>query len=107
MFKPRPYDPDRPDNRTPAQKAAAMRNFRVFQLRGLHAQVRLLTGKRRERAMALVDDELKAMGALGMAEHAASRNDKLLAKLARARNAPPPKCRDCGEPAGFCDCIPF
>lgn len=63
MFKPRPYDPDRKDNRTPAQKAASERNFRIFQLRGLSTQVRLLTGKRREKAMRLVDEELAAMGA--------------------------------------------
>ena len=33
-FQPRPYDPNRKDKRTPAQKAASNRNFRIFQLRG-------------------------------------------------------------------------
>lgn len=64
MFQPRPYDPNRAYNAgTPAQQAARRRNFRVFQLRGLHAQVRLLTGWRRKVAMWLVDRELMAVGA--------------------------------------------
>lgn len=75
-FRPRPYDPDRKDSRTPAQKAATERNFRIFQLHGLHAQVRLLTGKRRERAQQLVDDELRAMGARTVTELAAERRRK-------------------------------
>lgn len=105
-FRTRPYDPTRPDTRTPAQKAAAIRNFRVFQLRGLHAQVGLLTGKRRERARTLVDQELKAMGALTMADHATARMDRIKAMAARrAKN--PPKCPDCGDPVDQCDCIPF
>lgn len=73
MFKPRPYDPNWKDNRTQAQKASAMRNFRIFQLRGLHAQVGLLTGKRREAARRLVDQELRAMGAETEAARAAAR----------------------------------
>ena len=63
MFKPRTYDPDRENNRSPAQKAANDRNFRIFRLRGLHAQMWLLTGKRREQAKKLVDQELAAMRA--------------------------------------------
>lgn len=76
MFKPRPYDPDRKDNRTQAQKASAKRNFRIFQLRGLHAQVNLLTGKRREAARKLVDQELQAMGAETEAARSAAREAK-------------------------------
>jgi len=76
MFKTRPYDPDREDKRSPAQKAASNRNFRIFQLRGLHAQVRLLTGKRREQAMKLVDQELAAMGAKTESERDAERRKK-------------------------------
>lgn len=105
-FRPRPYDPDRPVRQTLAQQAATIRNFRIFQLRGLHAQVGLLTGKRRDRAKALVDQELKSMGALSMAEHAAERIRKLGKRLRTA--APDPStCADCGEPALECDCIPF
>lgn len=63
MFKPRPYDPSRKDGRSQAAKEASDRNFRIFKLRGLYAQVGLLTGKRRERARKIVDEELKAMGA--------------------------------------------
>lgn len=100
MFKPRPYDPDRKDGRTPAQRAATMRNFRVFQLRGLHAQVCLLTGPRRELAQQLVDQELVAMGAMTMADQAADRIRKLDAKLRR-------QCRDCGEAMMNCNCIAF
>ncbi len=102
MFRGRPHSPDGWDKLTPAQKVASQRNFRIFQLRGLQAQVRLLTGKRRERAMALVDQELVAMGALNMADHAAERDRKLQAKLAK-----PWKCPGCGEPMDHCDCIPF
>ena len=69
MFKPRPYDPDRKDTRTPAQKAASNRNFRIFQLRGLHAQMFLLTGKRRDAAQKLVDQELVVMGAATQDQH--------------------------------------
>lgn len=62
-FKSRPYDPDRKDTRSQSQKRASERNFRIFRLRGLYSQMFLLTGKRRERAMKLVDQELIAMGA--------------------------------------------
>lgn len=76
MFKPRPYDPYREDHRTPAQKAASDRNFRIFKLRGLHAQMSLLTGKRREQAQKLVDQELAAMGAQSETERQAERRAK-------------------------------
>ena len=76
MFKPRPYDPERPDKRTPAQIAANQRNFRIFQLRGLHAQMRLLTGKRRDQAWKLVDQELAAMGAETETKRIADRRAK-------------------------------
>jgi len=107
MFRGRPHNPDGWDKLTPAQRAASQRNFRIFQLRGLHAQVRLLTGKRRDRAMALVDQELVAMGALPMAEHAAERARKLNEKLVKAATQEPRKCIDCGEIWNECDCIPF
>lgn len=70
-FKYRPYDPDREDKRTPAQKRAGDRNWLIFKLRGLDAQGRLLTGKRRERFRKLVDDELRALGAKTQTEHEA------------------------------------
>jgi hypothetical protein len=62
-FQPRPYDPSRKDTRTPAQKAANNRNFRIFQLRGLASFRFLLTGKRRESLLRLVDQELRSLGA--------------------------------------------
>ncbi len=62
-FRPRPYDPNRKDTRTPAQKAAQQRNFRIFQLRGLASFRFLLTGERRDALLRLVDQELRAIGA--------------------------------------------
>lgn len=55
--------------RTPAQDAATNRNLRIFQLRGLAGNQRLLTGKRRERFVAIIDAELKAMGAKTITQH--------------------------------------
>jgi hypothetical protein len=101
MFKPRPYDPDREDKRTPAQKDAAIRNFRIFKLHGLHSQMRMLTGPRRDLALALVDQELLAMGARTVDEANDARKVKLWRKLAKSN------CADCGEPINACDCIPF
>ena len=63
MFKPRPYDPARWRKRTPAQQKAIQRNFLIFRLRGFYAQTFMLTGKRRERAQRIIDQELQAMGA--------------------------------------------
>jgi hypothetical protein len=63
QFRIRPYDPHRKDTRTPAQKAANTRNFRIFQLRGLASFRYLLTGKRRDALLRLVDQELRAIGA--------------------------------------------
>ena len=62
-FQPRPYDPNRKDKRTPAQKAASNRNFRIFQLRGLASFRFLLTGDRRDTLLRLVDEELEEIGA--------------------------------------------
>jgi hypothetical protein len=62
-FQARPYDPRRKDARTPAQKAAGQRNFRIFQLRGLASFRFLLTGERRDALLRLVDEELRTIGA--------------------------------------------
>lgn len=48
---------------TPAQVKAQNRNWRIFRLRGLREQVRLLTGWRLKVALWLIDRELLAMGA--------------------------------------------
>lgn len=48
---------------TEAQKAARDRNWKIFKLRGLYAQVWMLTGERRDAARAAVDQELFLMGA--------------------------------------------
>ena len=71
MFRPRPYDPDRVDTRTEAQKKAGERNFRIFRLRGLYAQMWLLTGWRRKVAWWLVNRELAAFGAKTESQHRA------------------------------------
>jgi hypothetical protein len=62
-FQPRPYDPNREDTRSKAQKAAGERNFRIFKLRGLYYHALNLTGQRRGQMQRLVDAELKAIGA--------------------------------------------
>lgn len=82
-FRPRPYDPDREDNRTPSQKAASDRNFRIFKLRGLHAQCTLLTGRRREAAQRLVDQELAAIGAEPETKRQADRRAKYFEEMIR------------------------
>lgn len=48
---------------TPAQIRAQNRNWRIFRLRGLRAQVHLLTKWRLRLALWLIDRELIAMGA--------------------------------------------
>lgn len=104
-FKSRPYDPDRPSKQTPAQQAATMRNFGIFKLRGLHAQMGMLTGPRRELAQMLVDQELIARGALPMDGHweadhrrRRKRNERFYGKGI---------CPECREKLTECDCIPF
>lgn len=80
-FKPRKYDPDRPDKRTAAQKAAHARNYRIFRLRGLHGFACMLTGTRRERMEKLVDAELKALGAEPESARQAARRARWAAEL--------------------------
>ncbi|MDF0543370.1 hypothetical protein PX699_13510 [Sphingobium sp. H39-3-25] len=105
MFKPRPYDPLRKYNQTPAQQAATIRNFNVFKLHGLHAQMGMLTGPRRELARMLVDQELQTMGADSVAESRDKAKSRRLAKQRRALDNQ--KCSGCGEKLIECDCIPF
>jgi hypothetical protein len=61
---------------TPKQSAARTRNWRVFQLRGLYTRMFWLTGERLEQAKALVEAELRAMGAQTMAEQRAALSAK-------------------------------
>lgn len=105
MFKPRPYDPDRVSKQTPAQQAAAIRNFNVFKLHGLHAQMGMLTGPRRDLARTLVDQELQAMGADTVLESQEKARSRRLAKQRRALDNK--RCADCGQKLIQCDCIPF
>lgn len=74
MFKVRPYDPDRKDRRTAAQKAASARNFQVFNLRGLACLAHRLTGPRRDAVIAAVDEELALLGAKPTALHEMERD---------------------------------
>lgn len=76
MFKPRPYDPYRKDYRSTAQRAACKRNFHIFKLRGLYAQVRLLTGWRCKIARVLIDLELHRLGAVPETKRQAERRAK-------------------------------
>lgn len=105
MFKPRPYDPDRASKQTSAQRAATIRNFNIFKLHGLHAQMGMLTGPRRELARMLVDQELQAMGADTVLESQEKARARRLAKQRRALDKQ--QCVDCGEKLTECDCIPF
>lgn len=57
--------------------------------------------------MALVDEELKAMGALTMGEHTEKMRHDRIEKLKKAAAKNPRKCVDCGELWNECDCIPF
>lgn len=57
--------------------------------------------------MTLVDQELKAMGALTMNEHTEKMRRERLEKLKKAAAQEPRKCADCGEIWNECDCIPF
>lgn len=63
MLRLRPYQERDRSGRTAAQRAATNRNFRIFRLRGLHAQLWMLTGWRRKVAQWLVDRELALIGA--------------------------------------------
>lgn len=63
MLKLRPYTDFREASGTEKQRAARDRSWRIFKLRGLYAQVSLLTGERRTVARALVDQELALLGA--------------------------------------------
>lgn len=105
MFKPRPYDPDRVDTRTQAQRDATDRNFGIFKLRGLHAQMGLLTGPRRELARMLVDQELIERGALSMADAERGHWERIRHRDAKIFAAG--KCPQCREKLAECECIPF
>lgn len=88
MLRPHKANPGKAGKSSPAQAAARERNFRIFKLRGLHAQMRMLTGEHLTEARACVDLELIALGAKTMAEAEADRRAKLYAKL-DARIGPP------------------
>lgn len=75
-FRTRPYVPGREDKRTPAQKAATERNFRIFRLRSLWALAFILTEPRRYAVQTLIDDELRSMGARTQREHEAALRAK-------------------------------
>lgn len=77
MFRPRPYDPDRKDKRTDAQKAASRRNFGIFQLRGLWALAGMLREPYRSTVRVLIDADLIARGAAGESERQAEHRNKL------------------------------
>jgi len=72
-----PNDPNRGYSPgTEAQQAARKRNFRIFRLRGLHAQVSLLTGWRKKVARWIIDRELNALGADAETKRQADRRAK-------------------------------
>lgn len=67
---------------TTAQIAARNRNFRIWRLRGLFAQVSMLSPARRALAEAIIDDELSGLGAITETEARKRRHDELYARLA-------------------------
>lgn len=83
MFKPRGYDPDRPNRQTDAQKAATQRNFSIFQLRGLWMQAFMLNEPMRTTVRHLIDIDLIGRGALPQAEHERARDAKHMAAYAK------------------------
>ena len=104
-FKLRPYDPDRIGKQTDAQRAATMRNFHIFKLRGLWSQAGMLDEPQRSTVRALIDFDLVKRGALSQADHERERHRKLHAK--REREWQSKICSDCGERFAECVCIPF
>lgn len=82
-FRPRPYDPDREDRRTPAQKAAQQRNWKIWRLRGLYWNAHLLTEERRARALEQIDAELIALGAEPQSDRVAREAEERRAKFYR------------------------
>ena len=61
-----PFAPYRPPS--PAQRRARERNWRIMRLRSLYATASILSDGRMEAVQAIIDDELRAMGAETHAE---------------------------------------
>ena len=76
MLKLRPYTDFREASGTEKQRAARDRSWRIFKLRGLYAQVSILTGERKTDARALIDQELSLLGAETEAKRDADRRAK-------------------------------
>ncbi|OHC95585.1 MAG: hypothetical protein A2792_03590 [Sphingomonadales bacterium RIFCSPHIGHO2_01_FULL_65_20] len=72
---------------TTAQIAARNRNFRIFRLRGLFAQVSMLSPARRELVEAIIDDELSELGSVTETEARKKRHDELYARLAEQESS--------------------
>nr|WP_047169713.1 hypothetical protein [Sphingomonas sp. Y57] len=87
-FKPRPYDPDREDTRSDAQRAATDRNFMIFKLRGLWSQAGMLMEPTRTAVRALIDVDLRERGALPQAEHEREERRKRDARRAKLAAQP-------------------
>jgi hypothetical protein len=62
---------------TQAQVLARNRNWRIRNLRSLHAMARQLTGSRREVAQIAIDEELTLLGA----EATAAREERFLKEM--------------------------
>lgn len=83
-FRPRPYDPDREDKRTDAQKRATDRNFMIFKLRGLWSQAGMLMEPYRTAARVAIDADLQERGALTQREHERAQREKRWKRTSRA-----------------------
>lgn len=108
-FRPRAYDPDRPDTRTDAQRAATDRNFMVFKLRGLWAQAGMLSEPYRTGARASIDADLIARGCLPQEQHERQQMRKRHEANARRQRKEDEAriCPDCNGKWLECECIPF
>lgn len=101
MFKPRPYDPDREDKQTDAQRAATYRNFGIFKLRGLWANAALLQEPYRTAARVAIDADLVKRGALDQLQHERAVREKRYAEYEKQ------VCPECNRSRRECECVPF
>jgi len=61
---------------TPKQIAARARAWRIFRLRGLHAQAHMLTGNCQAIALAAIDAEIEKLGAQSERDRKAIQRQK-------------------------------
>jgi hypothetical protein len=63
---------------SPAQRTARARNHIIWRLRGAWANVGPVSGERRDRIRAIIDEELAELGVETEASRAAKRHEELM-----------------------------